>query len=56
VVWADDGNILGKNRNTIKKKTKDLLEASENVGLIVKAEKTVYKVMSHHQNALLNDC
>jgi hypothetical protein len=40
-VYADDVNILGNNKNTIKK-TQKLCDASKGVGTQVKREKTKY--------------
>jgi hypothetical protein len=42
---------LGDSINTIKEKTEILLEASRGTDLEIKAEKTKYMIMSHHQNS-----
>jgi hypothetical protein len=36
--------------NTIKKNTQTLIDASKKFGPEVKAEKTKYMLLSHHQN------
>jgi hypothetical protein len=51
LVYADDENLLGDNIDTIKKNTEPLIDASNEVGLEVKAEKTKYMLLSRHQNA-----
>jgi hypothetical protein len=40
--------LFGNGTNTIKEKTKALLEASRDIGLEINAEKTKYMVMSCH--------
>jgi hypothetical protein len=54
LVYADDVNLLGDNTDAIKKKTQTLIDASKEVGLEVNAEKTMYMLMSCHQDAGLN--
>jgi hypothetical protein len=40
LVYADDVNLLGDNIDTIKKNTETLIDAIEEVGLEINAEKT----------------
>jgi hypothetical protein len=54
LVLADDGNLLGKNINAIKKNTEALIGTSKEVSLEVNAEGTQYMLMSHHQNTEQN--
>jgi hypothetical protein len=51
LAYADDVNLLGDNIDTIKKTNFD---ASKEIGLEVKIEKTNYILLSHHQNARKN--
>jgi hypothetical protein len=51
LVYADDVNLLGNNKDTIKKNTQTLIDANEEVGLEVNTEKTKYMLLSHHQNS-----
>jgi histidinol-phosphate/aromatic aminotransferase/cobyric acid decarboxylase-like protein len=48
---ADDVNILENNVDYIKKHRETLIDASEEVGLEVNAEKTKYVLLFLHQNA-----
>jgi hypothetical protein len=54
LVYADNFNIAGETSYTIKKKEQTLLQASRDVGLEVKAEKTKNMIVSRHQNAIQN--
>jgi hypothetical protein len=51
LLYADDINLLGDNINTIKKNAEALTDASNEVGLEVNTEKTMYMWISCHQNA-----
>jgi hypothetical protein len=51
LVYADDVNILGRSLPAVKKNTKALVVASEEIGLEVNAGNTKYMVMSPDQNA-----
>jgi hypothetical protein len=51
LAYADDGNLLGDNIDTINKNTETLTDASKEVGLEINVEKTKYIFLSHHQNA-----
>jgi hypothetical protein len=49
LVYADDNvNILGGSMHTVRKDTEALVVASEEIGLEVNAEKTMYMAMSRH--------
>jgi hypothetical protein len=47
-------NLLGDDRDTIKKNTGTLIDASKEVGQEVNAEKSKYMLLSRHQNARQN--
>jgi hypothetical protein len=51
LAYAEDVNLLGDNMDTIKKNTGTSIDASKEVGLEIKVEKTKYMLLSHHQNA-----
>jgi hypothetical protein len=51
LIYADDVNLLGGNRHTIKKNTETLIDACRGVVLEVNAAKTKYMLLSHHHNA-----
>jgi hypothetical protein len=50
LAYGDDVNITDKKTNTIRNNIEGLLEASRMVSLEVNAEKTMYMVVSHHNN------
>jgi hypothetical protein len=50
LVCADDANLLGHTLDTTKKIAETLIEASNEVGLEVNAEKTKYMLLTRHQN------
>jgi hypothetical protein len=51
LVYADDVNLLGDSINTIKEDIKTPLEASRDVCLEIKTDKTKYMIMSLHPNS-----
>jgi hypothetical protein len=51
LAYADDGNLLGDNVDTINKNTRILIDASKKVGLEVNVEKTKYMLVSRDKNA-----
>jgi hypothetical protein len=51
LVYADDINFLGDNKNAIKENTETLIEASRDVGLEINAEKSKHMITSRHQNS-----
>jgi hypothetical protein len=50
LVYADDVNILGDNKDAVKKFTETSIGASKEVGLEANAKKTKYMLLSPHQN------
>jgi hypothetical protein len=50
LAYADVVNLLEDNIDTIKKNTESLIDASKEVGLEIKVEKTKYVLLSRHQN------
>jgi hypothetical protein len=46
----DDVNLLGDNTDNIKKNTETLSDASKEVSLEINVEKTMYMLLSRHQN------
>jgi hypothetical protein len=50
LTYADEVNLLGDNRDIIKKNTETLIDASKEVGLEINVEKTKYMLLSRHQN------
>jgi hypothetical protein len=50
LAYADDVNLLGDSIDTIKKNKETLTEASKEVGLEIKVEKTKHMMLPHHKN------
>jgi hypothetical protein len=48
LAYADDVNLQGDNIGTIKKNTDTLIDASKEVGLEIKVQKTKYMLLCHH--------
>jgi hypothetical protein len=46
LAYADDVNLLGDNIDTINRNTETLIDASKEIGLEVKVEKTKYMLVS----------
>jgi hypothetical protein len=44
-------NLLGDNIDTIEKNKETLIDASKEVGLEIKVDKTKHMLLSHHQKA-----
>jgi hypothetical protein len=51
LVYAADVNLLGGNKDTIKKNAETLIDASKGIGIEVSAEKFRYMLLSCHQTA-----
>jgi hypothetical protein len=51
LAYADDGNLLGDNIDTINRNTGTLIVAFKEVGLEVNVEKSKYTLVSRYQNA-----
>jgi hypothetical protein len=54
LVCAGGANPLGDNRDTVKRNTETLIDASKEVGLEINTEETKYMLLSRHQNAEQN--
>jgi hypothetical protein len=54
LIDADDVNLLEDSVNTIKENSETLSEASRDIGLEIKADKTKYMIISCHPNSGLN--
>ena len=51
LAYADDVNLLGGRRRTLKENAEALVAATREIGLEVSVDKTKYMVMSRGQNA-----
>jgi hypothetical protein len=49
LAYADNINIVGENKDTIKKNKEAFLDASKEAGLEENTEKTKYMLMSHSE-------
>jgi hypothetical protein len=54
LIYADELNLLGNNRDTIRKNTEAITNASKEVDLEVNPEKTKYVLLSYDQNTVQN--
>jgi hypothetical protein len=50
LAYADDVNLLGDSKATIRKNTEPLIDASKEVGLQINIDKTKYMLLSRHQD------
>jgi hypothetical protein len=50
LIYAEEGNLAGKNINTIKKKQNMFLLANKQAGLEINAQETKYIFSSHQRN------
>jgi hypothetical protein len=50
LAYADDVNLLGDNIDTVMKNTENLIDASKEVSLEIRVQKTKYLLLSHHPN------
>jgi hypothetical protein len=50
LAYADGVSLLGDNKDTIKRNTETLIDASNEVDLEINIEKTKYILLSHHRN------
>jgi hypothetical protein len=51
LAYVDVRNLLGDNKDNIKKNTETSIDASKEVGLEINVDKTKYMLLSRHQNA-----
>jgi hypothetical protein len=51
LAYTDDVRIVGENRDTRKKNTEALLDATKETDLVIKPEKTKHILISHYQRA-----
>jgi hypothetical protein len=56
LVYADDVNLLEENVDTtsINKNTETLIDASKEIGLEINVDKTMYMLLSRHQDVAQN--
>jgi hypothetical protein len=50
LAYAHDVNLLGDNKDTIKKNTETFIDASKRTGLEINVEKSKYMLLSHQKN------
>jgi hypothetical protein len=50
LAYADDVNLLGDNIDTVKRRTETLTDVNKDAGLEINVEKTMYMLLSRHQN------
>jgi hypothetical protein len=54
LICADEINLFGVSKNTLKENTETLFEANRDIGLEINAEKKKYMIMSRHPNSEQN--